>query len=212
MLHALAAVGLIASEDEAKVAEGALIKMFREVLVAKGQDSTFVNDGVTSNLKEAERTGREGRNEYKAASQALMATFTLYMPSRSVGLATANALWAAFCASKGLEHGTRAALEGKARARQARAEARAQHHLDVLAWIDRTPSIRKLMPRGSMDGYRAALEAGTLADAKLVSPKPSLNRRERRLKSWHRNRHFDDQVLRKAMAASAGEATAQERA
>ena len=85
-------VGITGNEDEAKAHEGELIKMFQQVLASKGRDVTFVNEGVTSNLSEAERTGREGRNEYKAASQALMTRFTLYLPSRSLAIPLSRAM------------------------------------------------------------------------------------------------------------------------
>jgi len=192
-------VGEEASDDRVT----AMVKVLAKALAQPEVTATsavFVNEGDVSNVKEAERTGREGHNEYKAASQVLQPAFHVYATSRNTGKVVSAALWRAAAEEQGLKHGTWW-MDAQADRRAERAAKRAEHHVKVLRWIERTPKIRALMPRGALDGFRAAEAAGTTMDVGTGSAKPSLSRGDSRQKPKMRTAANDARLAAARAAA-----------
>lgn len=204
-IDGLAAGGFGDARDEEEVKR--VVALMAETLkrpdvAARG--ATFLNTSDECNVKEAERTGREGRNEYKAASQSLQASFSVFVPRRSDGIAVARALWSAFAESRGLPHSNQWIVDAAER-RAERAASRDARHLRTLRWIERTPEVRILMPKGALDGFRAAEAAGTADEVPAPKGKTSFSRAQLRTRRSMRFR--TQKIINAAKAKDASEGT-----
>jgi hypothetical protein len=179
------AVGGFGKDADAGAVEE-LKKEFKDIMSKFGPKGVyFVNDVDKSNVKEAERIGREGRNEYKAASAHLTSTFVVYAPDRMVGEELVRSLWECFRVKAKLP----SALDLRKAASQRRLEreqSRAKRHIRILRWLETKPDLLKLLPKGSMDGFRQAEERGITEELATPPAATSWSRNDKKIKRSHR--------------------------
>lgn len=169
--YILAVVGLEGAQDPKRLET--VLERFTAILESRKYAGKVLihNEGVQNDVEAARAKGLEGTNEGRAAFAKPEDVFTVQVPKRSVGITLADELYRAYLALFDLP-----TPEDKKKAKEARILARKaaweKRVLERLRGIAQDEKLRRVLPKGTLDGFLRAEEEGTTETTPAPRPSP----------------------------------------